>query len=163
MNIQEATSDDIQELAVHHKKMFVEIFENKGQIISTAVANGIEKAYAEKLINQLPNGNCKAWVIRNHAQIVASGAISIVSYVPVPNDINHNIAYLHSMYTEKEFRGRDFAHQIIEKAIQYCKKIGINRILLNASDAGRPLYDEVGFCPSPESMRLFIKNENTAI
>ena len=45
MNIQEATSDDIQELAVHHKKMFVEIFENKGQIISTAVENGIEKVY----------------------------------------------------------------------------------------------------------------------
>jgi len=31
LNIQEATCDDIKQLAIHHRKMFEEIWANKGQ------------------------------------------------------------------------------------------------------------------------------------
>ncbi|MFH1369776.1 MAG: GNAT family N-acetyltransferase [Planctomycetota bacterium] len=157
MNIQEAIRDDIKQLAIHHRKMFEEIWEKKGQKLEAAKAQEIEKAYSEKLEKQISAGSCKAWVVKNGNQLVASGAISIISFVPVPNDTNYNIAYLHSMYTEKKFRGKKFARQIIEKAIQYCKNNGINRIVLNASDEGKPLYKKIGFVSSPETMRLFIK------
>jgi len=110
------------------------------------------------LKREIAAGSCKAWVVRNGNRLVASGAISIVSYVPVPNDPNPHIAYLHSMYTEKEFRGRKYAQQIVEKAIQYCKENGICRIVLNASDAGRSVYEKSGFLPAPETMRLVISS-----
>jgi GNAT superfamily N-acetyltransferase len=125
--------------------------------VEGAKAREIKKAYSEKLEKEIPGGSCKAWVVKNGNRLVASGAISIVSYVPVPNDTNHNIAYLHSMYTEKDFRGRKCAQEIIERAIQYCKKNGINRVILNASDAGKPIYEKSGFVSLPETMRLFIK------
>jgi len=157
INIQEATCDDIKQMAIHHRKMFEEIWEKKGQKVEAAKAQEIEKAYSEKLQKEIPGGSCKAWVIKNGNRLVASGAISIVSFVPVPNDTNHNIAYLHSMYTEKDFRGRKYAQQINERAIQYCKENGINRVILNASDAGKPIYEKSGFVSSPETMRLFIK------
>ena len=157
INIQEATCDDIKQMAIHHRKMFEEIWEKKGQKVEAAKAQEIEKAYSEKLQKEIPGGSCKAWVIKNGNRLVASGAISIVSFVPVPNDTNHNIAYLHSMYTEKDFRGRKYAQQIIERAIQYCKENGINRVILNASDAGKPIYEKLGFVSLPETMRLFIK------
>jgi len=140
MNISEATRDDIEQLAIHHRKIFEEIWEKKSLKLDAAKAQEMEKAYTDKLEKQIPGGSCKAWVVNNGNQLVASGAISIVSYVPVPSDPNHNIAFLHSMYTEKEFRGRHLAQQIIKKAIQYCKENGINRIILNASDAGKPIY-----------------------
>ncbi|MFO7666608.1 MAG: GNAT family N-acetyltransferase [Desulfobacterales bacterium] len=157
MNIQDATIDDIQTLAVHHRKMFEEIWEQKGLGIDKARAKELESAYREKVLKQLPEGICKAWVIKNGNEIIASGAITIVSLVPVPSDINHKIGYLHSMYTEKAYRNQKYAQQIIDKAIQYCTQNGIGRVLLNASNAGRPIYEKIGFVSSPETMRLFIK------
>lgn len=157
MNIQEATCDDIKQMAIHHRKMFEEIWEKKGQKLEATKAQEIESAYSEKLEKQIPEGSCKAWVVKNGNHLVASGAISVISFVPVPNDTNHIIAYLHSMFTEKDFRGRKYARQIIERAIQYCKENGINRVVLNASDAGKPMYEKSGFVSSPETMRLFIK------
>lgn len=136
--------------------MFEDIWEQSGQILEVPKAKEIEKAYVGKLEKEIPEGTCIAWVAKEGNQTVASGAISIVSYVPVPNDTNHNIAYLHSMYTEKDFRGRRYARQIIERAINYCKENGLKRVILNASGAGKRLYDKSGFVSSPEIMRLFI-------
>lgn len=157
MNLQDATIDDIQILSIHHRKMFEEIWEQKGLKIEKARAQELESAYSEKIEKQIPEGICKAWVVKNDNQIIASGAITIVSFVPVPFDINHNIAYLHSMYTEKAYRHQKCAQKIVDRAIQYCQKNGISRIVLNASNAGKPIYEKSGFVSSPETMRLFIK------
>jgi GNAT superfamily N-acetyltransferase len=157
MKLQFATIDDINTLAMHHRKMFEEIWEQKGQKIEKARAQAIEDAYYAKLEKQIQDGTCIAWVVKNDNQIVASGAITIVSFVPVPNDINHNVAYLHSMYTEKNYRNQKFAQKIVAGAINYCQKNGINRIVLNASESGRPIYEKVGFVSSPQTMKLFIE------
>ena len=157
MNIHEAKIHDIEQLANHHRKMFEEIWEKKNLNFDSIKAQEIESAYSEKLRKQLLDGRCKAWLAKNGSQVVASGAISIFSYIPVPNDTNLEVAYLHSMYTEKIFRGRKIAQQIIEKAISYCKVNGIHRIALNASDEGKPIYEKIGFLSAPDSMRLFIK------
>ncbi len=157
MNLQDATIEDIRILAIHHRKMFEEIWEHKGQKIEKARAQELESAYSEKIEKQIPEGICKAWVVKNDNQIIASGVITIVSFVPVPDDTNHNIAYLHSMYTEKGYRHQKYAQKIVDRAIHYYQKNEINRVVLNASDAGKPIYEKLGFVSSPETMRLFIK------
>jgi len=157
MNVQEASLNDIHILAIHYRKMFEEIFEKKGPKIEIARAKELESAYIDKLAKQIPEGVCKAWVIRNDDQIIASGAITVVSSVPVPSDLNHSIAYLHGMYTEKTHRQKKCARKIVDRAIQYCQENGIRRVLLDASDAGKPIYEKAGFVSSPQTMRLFIK------
>ena len=157
MNVQDATLDDVKILAIHHRKMFEEIWEQKGLKIEIGRAKELESAYTDKITKQIPEGVCKAWVIKNNDEIIASGAITIVSFVPVPSDLSHNIAYLHSMYTEESHRKKKCAQKIVGSAIQYCKENGISRILLNASDAGKTIYEKAGFLSSPETMRLLIK------
>ena len=159
MNVREASLDDIQILAIHHRKMFEEIWQQKGLRIEIGRAKELESAYIDKITKQIPEGVCKAWVIRNDDEIIASGAITVVSYAPIPSDLNHNIAFLHSMYTEKSHRQKKCAQKIVERAIQYCQENGISRILLNTSDAGKPIYEKAGFVSSPETMRLFIKQK----
>ncbi len=155
--IREATVQDIPELAVHHGKMFAEIWEQKGETITADCIREMENAYSKKLEEQIPARNCKAWVVEAGDHIVASGAVSIASFVPVPMDLNHQVAYLHSIYTEKEFRGRQFAQGIVQKALHYCKENEIKRVILNTSDAGRPIYLKLGFTSASEAMKLFIK------
>jgi GNAT superfamily N-acetyltransferase len=141
--LRDAAERDIPQLGIHHRKMFEEIWERKGENIDISICKGIGKAYRQKLKQELIKGPC----------IVASGAITIVSFVPTPNDLSSRVAYLHSMYTEKEYRNNNFANRIIEKAIQYCKDHGIKRFFLNASEAGRPIYEKIGFHSAPEIMR----------
>ena len=156
MPIREAADGDIPLLAVHHRKMFEEICEKKGEDIDSSIFAEIEKAYIRKLRRQFQDGSCKAWVIEDEHRVIASGAVSIVSFVPTPQDLSSDVAYLHSMYTEKDQRNNYCANRIMKQALNHCKAQGIKRIILNASEAGRPIYEKVGFRSVPEMMRLII-------
>jgi N-acetylglutamate synthase-like GNAT family acetyltransferase len=156
MPIREAIDGDIPILAMHHRKMFEEIWAKKGEDIDSSISIEIEKAYIQKLQRQLQDGSCKAWVIEDEQRIIASGAISIVSFVPTPQDMSCDVAYLHSMYTEKDQRHNQRANRIMKQALTHCKVKGIKRIILNASEAGRPIYEKIGFRSAPEMMRLII-------
>ena len=129
--------------------MFEEIWEKKGQPIDNSAGNEIEQAYSLKLAAELQAGSCRSWLIEKGEQVVASGAITIVSLVPTPNDLSTRVAYLHSMYTEPERRGKNLASRIVRTALAYCKANGVRRVILNASEAGKPIYEKIGFSSSP--------------
>lgn len=154
MIIREAHSGDIPLLAQHHRIMFEEIWASAGRRLQPEVGDELEGAYAAKLADELPGGRCRVWVMEQGGEIVASGAISILNMVPTPNDLSLRVAYLHSMYTAPEYRKAGCASRIIQETIAYCREHGINRIFLNASAAGRPVYQTLGFQTSPETMRL---------
>jgi N-acetylglutamate synthase-like GNAT family acetyltransferase len=157
ISLREATERDIPRLGVHHRKMFEEILKKKGESTDPSIPKALERAYAKKLKQELTDGSCKAWVIEHKNRIVASGAITIASLVPTPKDLSSSVAYLHSMYTEKGYRNKYFANFIVQRAIRFCRDNGIKRIFLNASEAGRPIYQKLGFCTAPEMMRLSIE------
>jgi N-acetylglutamate synthase-like GNAT family acetyltransferase len=90
-------------------------------------------------------------------RIVSSGAISIMEYVPNPYDPNSTIAFLHSIYTEKEFRHHHYASLITQRAISSCKQEGISRLYLFSSKDGRYVYEKIGFTPVDNLMMLFQK------
>ncbi len=154
--LREASAGDIPVMAQHHRMMFEEIWAQKGEALSVERAGEIEKAYARKLEAEM-SGLCTAWVIEEAGEIIASGAITLVSFVPHPYDPSSKVAYLHSIYTEKSHRNRKCAGRIIEAAIRHCLTLGISRMILSASNAGKPIYEKIGFRSTPEMMRLFIK------
>jgi len=157
MYLREASGIDIPVMATHHRKMFEEIWEQKGEHLDTLRAGEIAKAYAQKLETEMESGVCKAWVIEDQRKIVSSCAITLVSFVPNPSDLSSKVAYLHSMYTEKSHRNRKCAQRIIHCVITYCSSNKIKRIMLNASNEGQPIYEKIGFRSAPDTMRLFVK------
>ncbi len=152
-----ATMDDIPILVTHHHKMFKEIWTQNGIEITAHQFKEMDKAHTKKLNEELVNGTCIAWLVKKEDKIVASGAISINSMVPKPEDPSYIVAFLHSIYTEQGYRKNGFASLITKNAINHCKSRGINRMNLRASDAGRPIYEEMGFQPSISSMQLSIE------
>jgi GNAT superfamily N-acetyltransferase len=152
--LRRATPEDIPFLVNHHRKMFEEIREKTGNPADLPVLAEMEIEYSGKLVREIPNGACIAWVVLIGEHIVSSGAVSIVSYVPVPADLSSRIAFLHSIYTEKEYRHRHYARRITQAAADYCRNQGIRRLYLFASDAGRPVYEKAGFVPVPNMMLL---------
>jgi GNAT superfamily N-acetyltransferase len=93
----------------------------------------------------------------NRGEIVSSGAITFVSFVPTPYDLSSKVVYLHSIYTEKSHRNKKCAQYIVHTAIKYCRAQGVNRIILTASNAGKPIYEKIGFHATPDMMRLLIE------
>jgi len=156
VHLREASANDISVMAVHHRKMFAEIWERNGEYLEALKAEEVEKAYIKKLETEMASGICKAWVIEDKGEIVSSGAITLISLVPNPSDLSCRVAYLHSMYTEKTHRNKKYAQRIIYNVIEDCKSKGIRRILLNASEEGKPVYQKIGFRSAPDAMRLFI-------
>ena len=151
-----ATSEDIPLLEMHHRIMFEEIRKASGNPADPAVLGVVGIEYARKLAREIPDGDCVAWILELGDRAVASGAVSIVSYVPVPHDPRSRIAFLHSVYTEKEYRHRHFARRITQAAAGYYRTQGIRRLYLFASDAGRSVYGKAGFVPVPNAMLLML-------
>jgi GNAT superfamily N-acetyltransferase len=152
-----AKMDDIPILVTHHHKMFKEIWTLKGLEIDAHQFEEMDKAYTKKLNEELVNGTCTAWVVKKEDKIVASGSISIHSMVPRPDDSSYRVAHLHSVFTEYDYRENGFASLITKNAIHYCKSRGIKRMTLEASNAGRPIYEKIGFQPAVSSMQLSIE------
>ncbi len=154
MHIRCAGIDDIDVLVNQHDAMFREIYAISGRPIDDAAFAAMGEAYRKKLVKQMTDGACCAWVIENDTAIVASAAITRYEAIPIPTDSNSEIAYLHSVYTESAYRKKGYAKHLVRQAMQYCVERGINRIDLAASAAGRSIYEGLGFEASPAAMRF---------
>ncbi len=143
---------DIPHLVRHHLLMFDEIWDLKGEAIDPAARDAVGKEYREKLAREFTTGTCVAWVVEVKGAVAASGAVSILPYVPVPHDPESRIAILHSIYTEKGYRRRQFARRITDAAAGYCRDQGVHRMYLFASTDGQKVYEQAGFSPVPNMM-----------
>lgn len=154
-SIRKATMEDIPLLVSHHSLMIREMNTLQGKDIPTKKYTKMEEAQIDKLQNDMPKESCHAWIAEHiDKTAVASGAISIYSFCATPENPTYIAAYLHSIYTEKQHRGNKLSTRIIHEAISFCRDKGISRMILIASDAGKPIYETLGFKPSCTFMSL---------
>jgi len=73
-----------------------------------------------------------------------------------PYDLECRRATILNVYTTPEYRRRGIAGKLIQTMIAWCKQQGLARVTLHASEAGRHLYQSLGFEPSNE-MRLILR------
>ena len=156
--IVEASNKDVSVLVQHHRRMFEEIWNFRSLELDKQKLKEMDAAYKNKLDEEITNGICKAWVVKNEMKIIASGAISIASMVPLPADSSYRVAYIHSVFTEDEYRNQGLAESVTKKILDYCKSKDIYRVLLNASEAGRSIYEKVGFKISDNTMSINLKS-----
>ena len=149
-----ASINDIPTLVHHNRLMFKEVWTYRNLKLNEDELSKMDDAYRKKLQQEIESCICKVWVVKEKEKVVASGAVSIASLNPFPGDSSCTVAYLHSVYTEVEYRNKGLAKVIIKDVIDYCKSNNINRVLLNASEVGRPIYEKFGFTASNNTMRI---------
>lgn len=66
-------------------------------------------------------------------------------------------ATLAGIYVVPGYRRRGIARELTQRAIEWCRERGCVRIRLQASEAGRPLYESLGFKTFREMMKLDLR------
>ena len=62
------------------------------------------------------------------------------------------VTYISNMFTYPEYRKHGIATKLFALTVEEAKKQGCIKILLNATDMGRPLYEKFGFKDTANDM-----------
>lgn len=105
--------------------------------------------------NGIAQNSLLIMVAEQDATIISMGCISY--FVLPPNDWcpSGKTAYVGNLFTTLPFRRNGIAKEILELLIDDAKERSCERILLNTSELGEPLYKEIGFDFSPTAMAYY--------
>jgi GNAT superfamily N-acetyltransferase len=78
-------------------------------------------------------------------RLIASGAGTIATRLPAPNNHTARVGYVQWIATEPEFRRRGLARQIMEALLAWYEQQGVTAVELHATTDGEPLYRSLGF------------------
>lgn len=102
----------------------------------------------------IPSGEFIAWIAIDKDKIVATSGIVFYRMAPCKTCPNGKAAYIQNMYTLKEYRRQGLAKELFIRTIEEAKAKGCTKIMLNASDDGKPLYEQFGFINVPDEMEF---------
>ena len=68
--------------------------------------------------------------------------------LPSITDFHRSRGYVSSVYTAPAYRHRGIARRLMQNLMARAREMGLSRLILWASEMGRPLYLDLGFLPS---------------
>lgn len=143
-----ATNADADAIVRHRLDMFAEM----GIQMDAAL---IARAFRNWLDHAMPSGLYRGWVVETAAaEVVAGGGITVLPWPPGPRYSGDRLAFVYNVYTEPAHRRQGLARMVMEAIHAWCRAAGISSLALNASDAGRPLYEALGYRVSHSPMML---------
>lgn len=145
-NIRPAASSDTRVLVEHREAMFREM--------------GVQCDYADMAIHYgnwldeaMPSGTYWGCVATPaDGEIVASGGVIVVPWSPGPWQMDPRNAWIVNVYTHPSHRHRGLARRLMNAMHDWCRAHGIQRTALNATTAGQPIYESMGYHIAHEPM-----------
>lgn len=87
-------------------------------------------------------------------EIVGCGGICLYQEMPSPDNPTGKCAYLMNIYIRPPYRKRGIGEAIVKWLTAQAVQLGISKIYLETSPAGRRLYQRTGFVPMQDMMKL---------
>jgi GNAT superfamily N-acetyltransferase len=138
-------------VARHRMRMF----QDMGQV-PPHLAAPLQEASERALSPLLASGEYVGWFATDAAGAVIAGAgVHIKPQLPRISLSGDSVAessapLVVNVYTEPHWRGRGVARALMERLMRWAAEQDYERVVLHASDDGRPLYVSLGFTPSNE-------------
>jgi GNAT superfamily N-acetyltransferase len=150
--IRRATPADAGIIAGHR----VAMFRDMGEVPTDAVGRELLAASIPMLEALLISDDYVGWLASAEGGAVIAGAgAHIRAQLPriargAPRIETSPVPLVVNVYTEPAFRRRGISRALMRSLQQWAIDAGYSRVVLHASDAGRPLYHSLGFEPSNE-------------
>jgi len=157
IRIRLAGIEDVNHLVHHRREMFVDMgYKNAAEL------DGADEIAREYFNAALRDGSYKGWLAEDvsHAEssgeVVAGGGIVLVPWAGYPGEPRTERVWILNMYTEPRARRLGIAKKLVNIITDWCRTQGFAAVSLHASDAGRLVYEPLGFRPSNE-MKLSLR------
>jgi GNAT superfamily N-acetyltransferase len=158
--IRACTLDDAAIVARHR----VEMFREMGEVPTDALARELLDKSTAALAAALADGTYIGWLaVGQDGKVIAGAGVHIKPQLPRMSHDGARVEVTHvplvvNVYTERDCRGQGIARALMHAVMKWASTVGSDRVVLHASDAGRPLYVSLGFHPTNE-MRWFPPKE----
>ena len=114
----------------------------------------VEATSREYYREALADGSHTAYLAFDDGAFVGAGGVSYYRVMPTFHNPSGRKAYIMNMYVRPACRRRGVATRMLDLLVEDAKRRGIQCISLEATDAGRPLYEKYGFVPMEHEMEL---------
>ncbi len=118
----------------------------------------LKEANSRYFLECIPKGTYVSFIAVLENKIVGSSGITFYHLPPNKKCPTGKAAYISNIYTSAEHRGRGIASKLFTLLVKEAKELGYEKLLLNATDMGRPLYEKFGFTMTKGDMEYIIKN-----
>ncbi len=123
----------------------------------TEPLEAVERASREYYERALDAGEHTAWLIYDEyggRRFIGAGGVSFYQVMPTRDVPDGRKAYIMNLYTAPEYRRQGIAGYTLKLLVDEARRRGISHISLEATEAGRPLYEKFGFRAMENEMEL---------
>ena len=150
MEIRTAEIADAALISAHRRAMFAEISPLDESILSALERRS--DAWTERMIHE---GKYVGWIASDAGHPVASAGLLILDWPPHPLDPEGELrGYLLNVFVEPAYRKRGLANELVKRCLAEARQRGIRVVTLHSSNAGRPIYERLGFRTTNEMMHV---------
>jgi GNAT superfamily N-acetyltransferase len=144
--IRVTTLADIPSVVAHREQMFRDMgIPAQFEAMATATATWLEAA--------IPSQTYRGWLAVTDADVVvAGGGLIVIPWPPGPMTMDPRCGFVFNVYTDPAHRKQGLGRRLMETMHDWCRSEGIERVVLNASAFGQPLYEQMGYVVANEPM-----------
>lgn len=102
----------------------------------------------------LENGEHIAYLVYDNGTFIGAGGVSFYQVMPTYHNPTGKKAYIMNMYTAPEYRRQGIAIHTLDLLVNDARELGVSQITLEATDMGRPLYENYGFVKKEDEIEL---------
>jgi len=148
-SIRPATIADIPHVIQHRIGMFREMG-IPAEFDDMAAASELWLRHA------IPSKTYRGWMAEsNSGEVVGGGGLLIIPWPPGPMTMDPRCGFIFNVYTQPAHRKQGLARRLMDAMHDHCRAEGVERVVLNASVFGKPLYDAMGYVVTEEPMMRF--------
>jgi GNAT superfamily N-acetyltransferase len=144
--IRPATLTDIPHIVQQREAMFRDM--------------GIPAAFEEMAVameswlrHAIPAKTYQGWIaVADEGQVAAGGGLIVIPWPPGPMSMDPRCGFIFNVYTEPAHRKQGLGRRLMDAMHDWCRSEGIERVVLNASAFGKPLYEAMGYVETAEPM-----------
>lgn len=137
-----ATTGDIPALASLRWEMEAERHPERRELVTP---DAYAAAYDASVRADMERGTHRAWIAFADGEPVASVTLIWWTMPPTPANLSRRRGFVSSVFTRQEHRRRGISRQLMKLLLEHARAQGVERLVLWASEMGRPMYEGLGF------------------
>ena len=139
----------------------VNVLRSANQLDLSVDMKEVEKSSRLYYQEALASDNHTAFLVYNaDDNVIGAGAVSYYQVMPTYHNPSGKKAHIMNMYVAPEHRRKGIATKLLDLLIADSKERGIDHITLEATQMGRKLYENYGFCQMQDEMEYTMISED---